>query len=79
MMMIKRMTATTTPMIAIIFMFCHLLKIVSPLVEFGELAIPLQHLLHIDPHDVHYFPDLRLRLRQSRVPLLWSLSHPEPF
>ena len=23
MMMIKRMTATTTPMIAIIFMFCH--------------------------------------------------------
>jgi len=56
---------------------CPLLKIVGPLVEFGELAVPLQHLLHVDPHDVHHFPDLRLRLRQAGVPLL--LSHPELF
>jgi len=58
---------------------CSLLKIVGPLIELGELAVPLQHLLHVDPHDVHHLPNLRLRLRQSRVPLLWCLSHPELF
>ena len=58
---------------------CSLLKIVGPLIELWELAVPLQHLLHVDPHDVHHLPNLRLRLRQSRVPLLWCLSHPELF
>ena len=42
-----------------------LLKVVGPLVELGELAVPLQHLLHVNAHDVHHLADLRLRLGES--------------
>ena len=107
MMMINKM-ATMTPMIIIIFMFCHqyfllslvayktnimfsfivfkfiylclklagaLLEIVSSLIKLGELAVSLQHLLHINPHDVHPLSHLGLCLCEPLVALFWILTH----
>ena len=52
-----------------------LLQVVSPLVKLGQFAIPLQHLLHIDPHDVNHFPNLGLGLSQILFTLVWILTH----
>merc|ERR1719186_878061 len=54
---------------------CSILQVVGSLVKLGQLAVPLQHLLHVDPHDVNHLPHLGLCLGQPLVPLLWIITH----
>lgn len=46
---------------------CALLQLIGPLAQLRQLLVPLQHLLHVHPHDADHLVHLGLCLLQSLV------------